>query len=152
MLAELKNRDDLIVVTGAGGFIGGHLVAELRRLGCRKVRAVDIKPLERWYQLFAGVGNRQLDLKDAVACFQAEKDARFIFNLAADMGGMGFIESHKTACMLNVLINTQMLLAAVRAGCERYLFTSSACVYAAGHQSSPDVKPLKEADAYPAMP
>jgi GDP-D-mannose 3',5'-epimerase len=143
---------DRIVVTGAGGFIGGHLVAELRRTGCTSIRAVDVKPLSAWYQVFPDVDNRQLDLCDRDACRTAAAGAREIYNLACDMGGMGFIETHKAECMLSVLINTHLLMAARDAGCERYFYSSSACVYAAGKQTRPDVAPLKEADAYPAMP
>jgi len=138
-------KTDLVVVTGAGGFIGGHLVAELRRRGHRKIRGVDIKPYGEWYQLFDDVDNRE-------ACETASQGARHIFNLAADMGGMGFIELNKAACMLTVLINTHMLMAARKAGAERYFFSSSACVYAAEKQTSAEVTPLREPDAYPAMP
>jgi nucleoside-diphosphate-sugar epimerase len=146
------NTNDLVVVTGAGGFIGGHLVAELRRRNHRRIRAVDIKPLHEWYQLSDDVENCALDLRDRAACDVAAKGARAVFNLAADMGGMGFIELHKAECMLSVLINTHMLMAARDAGAERFFFSSSACVYAAERQTSPEVVPLREPDAYPAMP
>ena len=146
------DRDGLVLVTGAGGFIGGHLVAELRRRGHRRIRAVDIKPLNEWYQVFEDADNRSLDLSSLEACHQAARDARYVFNLAADMGGMGFIELNKAACMLTVLINTHMLMAARDAGVERFFFSSSACVYAAEKQTSAQVQPLREADAYPAMP
>jgi nucleoside-diphosphate-sugar epimerase len=146
------DKDALVVVTGAGGFIGGHLVAELRRLGHRRIRAVDLKPVAQWFQRFADVDCQTLDLRDRDACAQAARDARHIYNLASDMGGMGFIELHKAECMISVLINTQMLMAARDVRCERYFYSSSACVYAAGKQTRPDVEPLKEDDAYPAMP
>jgi nucleoside-diphosphate-sugar epimerase len=146
------DTNDLVVVTGAGGFIGGHLVAELRRRNHRRIRAVDVKPLDEWYQLFEDAENCVLDLRERAACDLAAKGARAIFNLAADMGGMGFIELHKAECMLSVLINTHMLMAARDAGVERFFFSSSACVYAADRQTSPDVVPLRESDAYPAMP
>jgi nucleoside-diphosphate-sugar epimerase len=146
------NSDDLILVTGAGGFIGGHLVAELRRRGHRRIRAVDIKPFEDWYQRFGDVDNRALDLSTKEACALAVHDARHVYNLAADMGGMGFIEHNKALCMLTVLINTHMLMAARDAGVERFFFSSSACVYAAEKQTSAAVQPLREPDAYPAMP
>src|SRR3954469_10411015 len=142
----------LVVVTGAGGFIGGHLVGELRRLGCNQLRAVDFKPLDEWYQSFTDVDNRRLDLRERTACEQAVAGARQVYNLAADMGGMGFIETHKAECMLTVLINTHMLMASREANVERFFFSSSACVYNADKQKSPDVVALKEADAYPAMP
>jgi len=145
-------KSDLLLVTGAGGFIGGHLVAELRRRGHRRIRAVDIKPHGEWYQRFDDVDNCSLDLADRGACETAAQGTRYIFNLAADMGGMGFIELNKAACMLTVLINTHMLMAARRAGAERFFFSSSACVYAAERQTSADVQPLREQDAYPAMP
>ena len=146
------DKDDLIVVTGAGGFIGGHLVADLRASGYRRLRAVDVKPAEEWYQRFADVESVQLDLRQEEACRRAARDARYVFNLAADMGGMGFIETHKADCMLSVLISTQMLVAARAAGVERLFYSSTACVYAADRQTRPDVAPLKESDAYPAMP
>ena len=146
------NADGVVVVTGAGGFIGGHLIAELRRRGYKHLRAVDIKPVAEWYQSFHDVENRQLDLRDKSACDAAAAGAREIYNLACDMGGMGFIETHKAECMISVLINTHLLIAAHDAGVCRYFFSSSACVYAADKQTRADVEPLKEADAYPAMP
>jgi GDP-D-mannose 3',5'-epimerase len=143
---------DLVVVGGAGGFIGGHLVADLLRQGYTRIRAVDIKPLDQWYQRFPGVENLQLDLGGREACETALKGAAVAYNLAADMGGMGFIESNKALCMLSVLINTHMLMAARKFGVPRFFYASSACVYAADKQTSPDITALKEADAYPAMP
>ena len=143
---------DLTLVAGGGGFIGGHLVGELRKRGHTRIRAVDVKPLDQWYQVFPEADNRTLDLQDLASCRAAAKDARYIFNLAADMGGMGFIELHKAECMLSVLINTHLLIAARDAGAERFFFSSSACVYAAEKQTSAAVVPLREPDAYPAMP
>ena len=147
-----RNTDGLVVVTGAGGFIGGHLTGELRRLGYRRVRAVDVKPINEWYQTFPEVDNRQLDLRQREACDEAAAGAHEIYNLACDMGGMGFIETHKAECMLSVLINTHMLASARDHRVERYFYSSSACVYAADKQTRPDVAPLREEDAYPAMP
>jgi GDP-D-mannose 3', 5'-epimerase len=141
-----------IVVCGSGGFIGGHLVADLLREGGARVRAVDVKPIDEWFQVFGEADNRVADLSDREACREAVAGVRSVFNLAADMGGMGFIEANKARCMLSVLINTHLLLAAYEQEVERYFFASSACVYAADKQISTDVQPLKEADAYPAMP
>jgi nucleoside-diphosphate-sugar epimerase len=148
---ELAKKDDLIVVTGGGGFIGGHLVARLRDMGFTRLRSVDVKPFDQWFQRFPDVDNRQLDLKEKDACYEACQNARYVFNLAADMGGIGFIETHKAECMLSVLINTHMLMAARDQGVQRFLYTSSACVYAHGKQTETENPGLKEEDAYPAM-
>ena len=145
-------KNDLIVVTGAGGFIGGHLVAGLRGQGYQRLRAVDLKPLDEWYQRFDDVENLKLDLSRLDACQTACEGATQVYNLAADMGGMGFIELNKALCMLTVLINTHMLAAARDAGVRRFFFSSSACVYAAEKQTTAAVTPLREPDAYPAMP
>jgi nucleoside-diphosphate-sugar epimerase len=120
--------------------------------GHTNVRAADLRPMEDWYQVHDEADNRVLDLQRLDACTEAVADARYVYNLAADMGGMGFIENNKALCMLSVLINTHLLQAAQEAGAERFFFSSSACVYAADKQETPDVLPLKEADAYPAMP
>ena len=144
--------DGLVLVTGAGGFIGGHLVADLRQRGASSIRAVDLKPVSEWYQAFPDVENLTLDLRDLDACRQAAAGADAAFNLAADMGGMGFIELNKAACMLSVLINTHLLMASRDAGVGRYFFASSACVYAGDKQQAVDVTALKESDAYPADP
>jgi GDP-D-mannose 3', 5'-epimerase len=140
-----------VLVTGAGGVIGGHLAHELIEQGAR-VRAVDAKPLEDWFQLHEGAENLALDLSRREACEQAVEGIADVYNLAADMGGMGFIEGNKALCMLSVLINTHMLVAAQAAGVQRYFFSSSACVYTASKQTSPDVTALREQDAYPAEP
>jgi GDP-D-mannose 3',5'-epimerase len=140
-----------IVVCGAGGFIGGHLVADLLRQG-KKLRAVDVKPFDEWFQLFPTVENQQLDLQEKEACERAVRDANVVYNLAADMGGMGFIENNKALCMISVLINTHLLMASKEAGVDRFFYASSACVYAADKQTDPNVTALKEEDAYPAMP
>lgn len=142
----------MILVAGAGGFIGGHIVASLVRAGRTDIRAVDCKPLADWYQVAAEVDNRSLDLSREDASREAVEGATEVFNMAADMGGMGFIETNKALCMLSVLINTHLLNAARDLGVERYFFASSACVYAADKQTSPTVTPLREEDAYPAMP
>jgi len=149
----VMRNDDIVLVTGAGGFIGGHLVEHLRSVGgFTRIRAVDIKPVDEWYQLHDGVENLQLDMSKREAAFKAVKGAHQVYNLAADMGGMGFIETHKAECMLTVLINTHLLMAAHQFGVERYFFSSSACVYAADKQTDAAVTALKEEDAYPAMP
>jgi len=139
-----------IIVAGAGGFIGGHLTKALNTMG-HNVRAVDIKPLNKWYQVHDGVENMVLDLRIKENCFQAANGCNEIFNLAADMGGMGFIETHKAACMLSVLINTHMLMAAKECGIDRFFYASSACVYNGEKQTDPDNPGLRESDAYPAL-
>jgi nucleoside-diphosphate-sugar epimerase len=141
---------ELTVVAGAGGFIGGHLVAALRARGAR-VRAVDIKPLSEWHQVLDGAENVVADLKLPDRCQAACEGAAEVFQLAADMGGMGFIENHKALCMLSVLTNTHMLLAARDHVARRFFYSSSACVYNLDRQRSPEVVPLRESDAYPAM-
>lgn len=142
-----------VLVCGAGGFIGGWLVARLRSAGGLSIRAVDIKPLEQWYQRFEDVENLTRDLQDRAACERAVAgNVREVYNLAADMGGIGFIEHNKALCMLSVLINTHLLMASRKAAVQKYLFASSACVYAADKQTHPNVTALKEEDAYPATP
>ena len=143
--------NNFAVVAGGGGFIGGHLVAALQRDGMR-VRAVDKKPLDEWYQRHDGVENVVADVGLLNGARAACADATEVYQLAADMGGMGFIESNKALCMLSVLSNTHMLMAAMEHGVSRFFFSSSACVYNAGKQTSPDVVALREEDAYPAMP
>jgi nucleoside-diphosphate-sugar epimerase len=140
-----------VLVTGGGGFIGGHLVAEFRRQG-KRVRAADAKPLDEWYQRFDDVENLCLDLNDKENCEIAAKGVDEIYNLAANMGGMGFIEHNKALCMLSVLINTHMLQAALDHGCQKFFYSSSACVYNADKQKTFEAPSLKEEDAYPAMP
>jgi len=141
-----------VLVAGGGGFIGGHLVAELLRRGDCEVRAVDIKPFDQWYQKFDGAENFTADLMGKAECERACDGIEEVYNLAADMGGMGFIENNKALCMLSVLINTHLLQAAAKFGVTRYFYASSACVYNAEKQNRFDVSPLVESDAYPAMP
>ena len=147
-----ENKDKLVVVTGAGGFIGGHLVSEFRRRGFKSIRAIDIKPLHDWYQHFDDVESLSLDLNVYENCAVAARGAHAIYNLAANMGGMGFIEHNKALCMLSVLINTHMLQAALKHGVSNYFYSSSACVYNADKQKTFEAPSLKEEDAYPAMP
>src|SRR6201984_2436359 len=144
-------KSERIVVCGGGGFIGGHLVADLLRQG-KQSRAVDVKPFEEWFQMFPEAENLQLDLRDKENCERAVADVDLVYNLAADMGGMGFIENNKALCMLSVLINTHLLMAAKDTAVNRFFYASSACVYAADKQTDPNVTALKEEDAYPAMP
>lgn len=145
------NRES-VLVTGAGGFIGGHLVARMKELGYKRIRAVDRKPVSEWYQTHDGVETYTANLEEKDACYKAADSMQHIYNLAADMGGMGFIENNRALCMLSVLINTHMLMAAKAAGTERFFYSSSACVYNADKQKCEDVVPLREEDAYPAMP
>lgn len=145
-------KDKKIVVCGGGGFIGGHLVGDLLKQGYTDVRAVDVKPFNEWYQKFNKAENLQLDLNLKDACEKSLKGAKVVYNLAANMGGMGFIENNKALCMLSVLINTHLLQAAVDNGVERFFYSSSACVYNADKQRDPNVTALKEEDAYPGMP
>jgi nucleoside-diphosphate-sugar epimerase len=143
--------DKLAVVTGAGGFIGGALVADLRHRGCQRIRAIDIKPFGEWYQVFPDVENLSLDLNLLANCRRAAEGASQIYNLAANMGGMGFIENNKALCMLSVLINTHMLQAARDCSVPRYFYSSSACVYNGDKQTDVNNPGLKEEDAYPAL-
>jgi len=140
-----------ILVGGAGGFIGGHLVQALVSRG-HQVRAVDYKPLEMWYQPHAQAENIVANLEGKEACYEAAKGMDTIFNLACNMGGMGFIENNRALCMLSVLINTHLMMAARDQGAKKYLYSSSACVYNATKQTDTAVTALKEEDAYPAMP
>src|ERR1700746_902187 len=130
-------KSDKIVVCGGGGFIGGHLVADLLRQG-KKVRSVDVKPFSEWFQMFPEAENLELDLREKEACERSVADVDLVFNLPADMGGMGFIENNKALCMISVLINTHLLMAAKDSGVKRYFYASSACVYNADKQKSPD--------------
>jgi len=144
-------KDDLIVVTGAGGFIGGSLVRYFHDQGFTHLRGVDKKPLPEWYQRVPGVECLSMDLSQEKNCIRAVEGAKEVYNLAADMGGMGFIERFRVECMRSILINTHMLESAYRAGVERYFFSSSACAYNISLQQDPDVRALKETDAYPAF-
>ena len=140
-----------ILVAGGGGFIGGHLAQTLLERGHEVVTA-DVKPLDQWYQRHKGSENLVLNLEEKNACFKAAEGCDTIYNLACNMGGMGFIENNRALCMLSVLINTHMLMAAKEHGVKNYLYSSSACVYAADKQTDTAVTALKEEDAYPAMP
>ena len=149
---DVLNKDDLILITGAGGFIGGSLVRYFHDQGFTRIRAVDKKPLVEWYQRIPEVESLSIDLSERANCQRAAEGAVEVYNLAADMGGMGFIENYRVECLRSILINTHMLEASYQAGAERFLFSSSACAYNIQLQQDPDVRALKETDAYPAFP
>ncbi|HTL57973.1 MAG TPA: NAD-dependent epimerase/dehydratase family protein [Candidatus Limnocylindrales bacterium] len=144
-------KDDLIVIGGAGGFIGGSLARYFHDKGFMRIRAVDKKPLPEWYQRVPGVECLTMDLSEEQNCRRACENAVEVYNLAADMGGMGFIERFRVECLRSILINTHMIESAYRAGARRYFFSSSACAYNTQLQQDPNVRALKESDAYPAM-
>jgi GDP-D-mannose 3', 5'-epimerase len=144
-------KDDLIVISGAGGFIAGNLALYFKGKGFTNIRAVDKKPLCEWYLHVPGVQNLCLDLSHEKNCRRACEGAAEVYNLAADMGGMGFIERFRVECLRSILINTHMIEAAYRAGARCYFFSSSACAYNTQLQQDPNVRALKESDAYPAM-
>src|SRR4030042_6878036 len=148
---SVLKKGDLIVIAGAGGFIAGGLVRYFREQGFTRIRAVDKKPLYQWYQHTPGVESLCMDLSFEENCRRACEDAAEVYNLAADMGGMGFIERFRIECLRSILINTHMIEAAYRAGTRRYFYSSSACAYNAELQNDPDCPALKESDAYPAM-
>ncbi|MFL7893778.1 MAG: NAD-dependent epimerase/dehydratase family protein [Anaerolineales bacterium] len=149
--ATTLKKDDLIVITGAGGFIAGSLVKYFSDQGFTNIRAVDKKPLPQWYQRVPGVESLALDLSYRDNCKRAVEGAVEVYNLAADMGGMGFIERFRVECLRSILINTHLIDEAYKAGVERYFFSSSACAYNTELQKDPNVRALKESDAYPAM-
>jgi nucleoside-diphosphate-sugar epimerase len=148
----MEDLDRIVLVTGAGGFIGGHLVGRLLADGFHHVRGVDSKPLDAWFQKFPQAENWALDLRLREACEMAVEGVSDVYHLAADMGGMGFIESNKALCMLSAVIDTQLLEAARLANCRRFFYSSTACVYQASKQDDPDNPGLRESDVYPAMP
>lgn len=148
---DVLRKDDLIVITGAGGFIAGALTRYFHDQGFTRIRAIDRKPLPEWYQRVDGVESLCMDLSEYSNCVRAVEGAAEVYNLAADMGGMGFIETHRVECLRSILINTHMIEASYRAGVQRYFFSSSACAYNTLLQQDPNVTALKESDAYPAM-
>ena len=150
MNPQMKS-DSLIAVAGAGGFIGGHLVKHFLEKGFERIRAVDKRPFGQWYQLHPAAENLCLDCSSEQACIKVSEGASEVYNLAADMGGMGFIERFRVECLRSILINTHMIESAYRAGVQRYFYASSACVYNTQLQQDPNVRALKESDAYPAM-
>jgi nucleoside-diphosphate-sugar epimerase len=146
-----RKKDDLILVAGAGGFIGGSLTRYFHDQGFKYIRAVDKKPLPFWYQKVSDVESLCLDLSDQKNCKRAVEGAVEVYNLAADMGGMAFIENFRVECLRSILINTHLIEEAYHAGVDRYFFSSSACAYNTELQKDPNVRALKESDAYPAM-
>ncbi len=144
-------KNDLIVITGAGGFIGGNLALHFTKNGFTNIRAVDKKPIYEWYLTVPGVENFCLDVSNEQNCHRVCEGAVEVYNLAADMGGMGFIEKFRVECLRSILINTHMVEAAYKAGTRRYFYSSSACAYNTLLQKDPNVRALKESDAYPAM-
>ena len=149
--ASVLNKDDLIVLGGAGGFIAGSLARYFHDQGFTRIRAVDKKPLAEWYQRVPGVECLCMDLSNEKNCRRACEGAVEVYNLAADMGGMGFIERFRIECLRSILINTHMIESAYRAGAQRYFFSSSACAYNTDLQKDPNCRALQESDAYPAM-
>ena len=149
--SSILKKDDLIVIAGAGGFIAGALARYFHDQGFTRIRAIDKKVLPEWYQVTEGVESLCLDLSDDYNCRKACEGAVEVYNLAADMGGMGFIERFRIECLRSILINTHMIEAAYRAGAKRYFYSSSACAYNIELQKDPNVRALKESDAYPAM-
>jgi len=143
-------KSDLILVAGAGGFIGGSLVRYFHNKGFTNIRAVDKKPLPLWYQRTQDVECLCLDLSNESNCKRAVENVTEVYNLAADMGGMGFIERFRIECLRSILINTHLIEAANRAGVGRYFFSSSACAYNVKLQEDPHCRALKESDVYPA--
>jgi GDP-D-mannose 3', 5'-epimerase len=146
------SKTDPILVSGAGGFIGGWLVRYLQENGFTDLRAIDIKPLDEWHQVLEGVDNRVADLRSLQTCRDAVSGIAHVYNLACDMGGMGFIEANRAVCMISVLINTHLLIAGRDEGVKRHFFSSSACVYNVDLQQVSEVTALREEDAYPALP
>jgi nucleoside-diphosphate-sugar epimerase len=148
---DTTKKDDLIVITGGGGFIGGNLARYFTKKGFTNIRTVDKKPLYEWYLHVPGVENLCLDVSQEDNCRRVCEGAVEVYNLAADMGGMGFIERFRVECLRSILINTHMIESAYRAGARRYFYSSSACAYNTDLQKDPGVRALKESDAYPAM-
>ena len=146
----IKNKKILIV--GGGGFIGGHLVNRLLNDG-NSIVACDIKPKEYWFQDFPEAENHYaMDMKDISNCRKVVENIDYVFNMACNMGGMGFIENNKAECMQSVLINTNLLIACKEKKVQRYFFSSSACAYNTTKQEDVFIEGLKEEDAYPANP
>ena len=144
-------KDEKLLIAGAGGFIGGALVRYFLDRGFTNIRAVDKKPLPQWYQVHDGVESLCLNLENEANCKRSVEGAVEVYNLAADMGGMGFIERFRIMCLRSILINTHLIEQAWQAGCRRYFYSSSACAYNTTLQQDTNCRALKESDAYPAM-
>ena len=145
-------KEKKILVVGAGGFIGGHLVRRLLKFG-NSIIAVDIKPKEYWFQDFDdAINHYAMDMKEIDNCRMVTKNIDYVFNMACNMGGMGFIENNKAECMQSVLINTNLLISCKENKIEKYFFSSSACAYNKTKQEDVFIEGLKEEDAYPAEP
>ena len=146
------DKNKKILVVGAGGFIGGHLVKKLLANG-NQIVCCDIKPKEYWFQDFDETENHYaMDMKDILNCRKVSNGVNYVFNMACNMGGMGFIENNKAECMQSVLINTNLLVACNEHKIEKYFFSSSACAYNIDKQQQSFIEGLKEDDAYPANP
>src|SRR5438132_766927 len=149
----MRDVNQKVAICGGGGFIGGHLADDLIRKGFKHIRVVDVKPKSDWYQVHPEAENIIGDMNLRGAAFDAVKGMDVVFNLACNMGGMGFIELNKGLCMISVLINTHLLMGAREHGVKRFFYASSACVYNADKQREKKRETfLKEEDAYPAMP
>ena len=147
----MSENQKRVLVAGGGGFIGGHLAGALLARG-HQVVVADIKELDQWYQVHEGAENHVLNLEEKEACYKVTEGCDEVYNLACNMGGMGFIEFNRALCMISVLINTHLLMAARDLGVKSYFYASSACVYPDYRQEDTDVIALKESDAYPAQP
>ena len=147
MIISKKN----ILIAGGGGFIGGHLADKLLKFNNNLIIA-DIKPKKNWFQYFGNAKNYVVDLKDYQSALKVTKNVDYVFNMACNMGGMGFIENNKAECMLSVLINTNLLRASLLNKVKKFFFSSSACAYNVSKQNKTFIKGLKEDDAYPADP
>jgi GDP-D-mannose 3',5'-epimerase len=151
MMEQMSHTQQRVLVAGGGGFIGGHLAAYLLRQG-HAVVVVDTKPLRSWYQLHESAENVSASLEEKATCLKAVEGCDTVYNLACNMGGMGFITNNKALCMLSVLINTHLLMAGRECGIKEYFYSSSACVYPDYRQEDAHLTALRECDAYPAMP
>ncbi len=147
----MTQQQKRILIAGGGGFIGGHLAGSLLAKG-HQVVVADIKSLDQWHQVHGEAENHVLNLEEKQACYEVMEGCDEVYNLACNMGGMGFIEFNRALCMISVLINTHLLMGARDLGVKGFFYASSACVYPDYRQDDADVMALKEPDAYPAQP